>query len=119
MRVVRRQAGVRVGARRLDDEHIGGVDGLVEAAVDLAGRERLERDRSELDPELLGRRSRKAGVGTTGEKHQALLSRHRGGFRRRPLFERSHGTAHSIPAPTAARSAGNVVTRLTREPRTA
>ena len=45
---------------------------------------------------LIGMREEDQLFLATGEEHQVLLSGNGGGFRRRPLFEWSHGTADSI-----------------------
>ena len=62
-----------VGARRLDDEDVGAADRLVVAAVDLAVGERLQRDRAEVDAELVGDPRRQLGVGAPREEHQPLV----------------------------------------------
>jgi hypothetical protein len=50
--VVRVHALPRVGAGRLDDEYVRPADRLLEAAVDLAVGERLQRDAAEVDVQL-------------------------------------------------------------------
>src|SRR4029077_18917378 len=74
-RVVGRDARAGVATRRLDEEHIGAADRLVEAAVDLAVGERLERYRAQFDVELVGDLCGKLRVRAPGEQHQPLVVR--------------------------------------------
>src|SRR5919201_1846159 len=62
MRATRRE---EIGSRRADR--------LLEAAVDLAVGERLERDRAEVDPQLVGDLRRQLGVRAPREEHEALV----------------------------------------------
>ena len=72
-RVVRRDPGLGVAAGRLDDEQVRPADRLLVAAVDLAVRERPQRDAAERDAELLRDPAREAGVRAAGDHHQALV----------------------------------------------
>mgnify|MGYP003347894646 CR=1 FL=1 len=60
-------------AVRLDDEQVPATDRLLEAAVDLAVGERLERDLAELDAEVLADPLGELRVRAAGEPHQPLL----------------------------------------------
>ena len=73
-RVVRGDAGRRVAARRLDDEHVRPADRLLVAAVDLAVGERLERRRRRAStPSLSAISAGQLGVRAAGEQHQPLV----------------------------------------------
>ena len=72
-RVVGAQAELGVGAGRLDDEDVGPADRLVVAAVDLAVGERLQRDGTEVHPQLVGDPRGQLGVGPPREEHQAFV----------------------------------------------
>ena len=77
-RVVRVDPGRRVAARRLDEEDVGAADRLLVAAVDLAVRERLERDRAR-DRRRACRRSARPAPGSRARRTASAACRSRWG----------------------------------------
>ena len=94
-RVIGPQTGASVLAGGLDYEYVRAAYGLVEPAVDLAGREGLERHVAELDPEPRRDRRGQIGIRPAREQHELLA----GDDRLTPRRTRLLAVAHPASVP--------------------